>query len=81
MRTTTIIKSDTNTMWKNEYYSGNWAYGFDPTPGIWDGNIFTAADGGKWTFDTSDDAPHPATDGSGVHHLIPADITKTTNQP
>ena len=54
------------------YYSGNKALGCDPTPGDWDGNVFTDANGGKWTVDPSDDSPHPATDGTDVHYLIPA---------
>jgi hypothetical protein len=54
------------------YYSGNLALGCDPTPGDWNGDIFTAADGSKWTVDPSDSYPHPATDGTDTHYLIPA---------
>lgn len=54
------------------YYSGNVSLGCDPTPGNWDGDIFTAADGSKWTVDPSANNPHPATDGTDVHYLIPA---------
>jgi len=65
-----IIRS--TTPHTNQYYSGNAALGCDPTPGLWAGNIFTAADGSKWMVDPSDDSPHPATDGTDVHYLIPA---------
>ena len=59
------------TATKFQYYSGNFALGCDPTPGNWDGDIFTAADGSKWTVDPSDSYPHPATDGTVTHYLIP----------
>ena len=54
------------------YYSGNLALDCPPTPGNWAGNIFTAADGSKWTVDPADDGQHPAVDGTDVHYLIPA---------
>ena len=54
------------------YYSGHTALDQAPTPGNWDGDVFTAADGGKWIVDPSDAAQHPRTDGSGMHYLVPA---------
>jgi len=55
---------------KLPYYSGNIALDCDPTPGTWDGDTFTAADGTKWTRDPSDDGPHPAIDGTDTHYLL-----------
>lgn len=54
------------------YYSGHRALGCNPTPGDWEGDIFTALDGSKWKADPSDCDPHPATDGTDTHYLIPA---------
>lgn len=54
-----------------QYYSGNAAIGCDPTPGSWDGETFTAADGSCWKVDPSDAWPHPATDGTDTHYLLP----------
>jgi hypothetical protein len=62
-----------------QYYSGNFALGCDPTTGRWDGDIFIAADGSKWTVDPSDIDHHPATDGTGTHYLIPAEIEASRN--
>lgn len=66
----TTTSATTTTTATFEYYSGNWALGCDPTPGRWDGDTFTAADGGKWTVDPEDRFPHPSEDGSGVHRLL-----------
>jgi hypothetical protein len=60
------------TMTTFPYFSGNRALGCDPTPGIWDGDKFTALDGGEWTVEPSDASPHPAVDGTDTHYLIPA---------
>ena len=57
------------------YYSGNYAYDCNPTPGNWDGVIFTATDGSKWTFDPLEGDPR--IDGTDTHYLIPA----TTHTP
>jgi len=54
------------------YYSGNTALGCDPTPGVWADDVFTAADGGKWIVDPADCDPHPSTDGTDTHYLLPA---------
>lgn len=51
------------------YYAGNITLGCDPTPGSWDGEIFTSPDGSRWQSANDDD---PSIDGSGVHYLIPA---------
>jgi len=64
---------------KLTYYSGNFALGCDPTPGNWDGDTFTAADGSKWKADPNEDEddPHPTTDGTDTHYLVPAHDTTT----
>jgi hypothetical protein len=54
------------------YYSGNFTLACLSTPGKWDGDIFTAFDGSKWAVDPDDAFPHPSTDGSGMHYLVPA---------
>ena len=53
------------------FYSGNYALDCPPTPGDWDGDIFTAEDGSKWIADPDDSDPHPSTDGTGWHYLLP----------
>lgn len=68
MKTTTTTTADACL----QYYSGCWALGIDPTPGTWEGDTFTAADGGKWRVNPKDAVPHPATDGTDTHYLIPA---------
>jgi hypothetical protein len=52
------------------FYSGNYALDCPPTLGNWVGEIFTAADGSKWTVDPSDSCPHPCEDGTGTHYLL-----------
>jgi hypothetical protein len=54
------------------YYAGNFSLACLPTPGSWDGDTFTAFDGSKWVVDADDASPHPSTDGSGMHYLLPA---------
>ena len=51
------------------YYSGHIALDCPPTEGSWDGDVFTAADGSKWTFDPSDEFQHPSSDGTGYSYL------------
>lgn len=55
-----------------QYYSGDSITNTPATTGIWDGNIFTASNGTKWTVDPSESSPHPSNDGTGTHYLLPA---------
>lgn len=43
-----------------------------PTPGKWNGIVFTAKNGTKWTFDPA--GPDPRQDDTGVHTLIPVQV-------
>ena len=43
-----------------------------PTPGKWQGTVFTAMDGTKWTFDPS--GPDPREDDTGTHALLPFQV-------
>ena len=54
------------------YYSGDHAAGINPDPGTWDGDIFTTPTGERWQADPAEPGPHPSTDATGVHYLIPA---------
>ena len=70
---TNMSKTETaTTMTTLAYYSGNFGLDCPATPGLWAGDVFTAADGSKWMVDHEDDSPHPATDGTDVHYLIPS---------
>jgi len=54
------------------YYAGDYSIGCPPTPGSWDGDKFTAADGSVWAVDPDDCDPHPRVSGTGVHYLVSA---------
>ena len=82
---TNTTSNDTNTNTTLEYYSGHVSLDCPPSPaGVWDGQVFIAADGSAWVRDSDDDTD-PRVDGSGVHFLLPAppaiDHYKEGNSP